>query len=211
MFRNICRLEICVDLRSYPRDEFMEPAPNHVAANPTLFFVALFYAAQIDQCHLKTLQVWPHFQDPTDMDKIGVTEMVNIIWPLKLLEDRTNVDVSAFLSEIIKAFSNEAIGVNETMTDACKPMSALFFIGKGCGIMGWPKTCASCTEKEKVASSTQWLLRHSISYTGPHSGSALTAFVEGVEGKGDVRQSVCTCFPQFEDSRSAVPLPACVD
>lgn len=211
MFCNIRYLELCVALCPFTDDDRQREISN-VAGNHTLFHVCAFYAYRFrnDHCHLETLEVWPHLQDTTDMNEIGVEEIVNIIWPLKLLEGKANIKISAFSQEVIDAYSKEAIGADEAMADACELFEKSFYGkgGEGRGLITTrSKMCAHCTENAKVADSTQRLLKGFPDYIGPNSESALKVLSARIAEASDVESGVCTCFSEPERPPSPLSLP----
>lgn len=141
---------------------------DNAAGNCTLFYVSAFYAFHIDQCHLQTLQIDPHFHDSPE--EVGIVEVLKILWPLKLLQGRTEIDISAFPVEAaIKAFEH-ASEVDETMIEASN-IFARFFISKETendedseAMSG----CAWCTMKALAEKQATLHVQHPI-YIGPDS------------------------------------------
>lgn len=110
---------------------------DNVAGNRTLFYLCAFYTLQIERCHLQTVKVYPSFHEADYMNKVGLTNVLKVIWPLKLLESSLDIDISGFPEEVVRAFSQEVSSADKTMMEATKSFATTFLVRDEEEHIGW--------------------------------------------------------------------------
>lgn len=189
MFCNIRRLEICLSLCH--GDEMPLAQSNNATGNHNLFCISALYALHTDSCRLQTIKVYPEFHEPDCTDRVGLTEVLKIIWPLKLLESSLDIDIFDFPKKVVRAFSQEAAGADETMLETTKSFARTFLVEyQYPHLDAMTRTmCINCLFRLPSFRKASMLFSMMKDYVGPDSTPELKAWIELAEA---LEHPVCT-------------------